>query len=73
VIAYYFTVGSISASNLKSIIANAILKLQEIGVIVKATVCDQDSTQKKAIFSKELCAENTIDATPYTFVINNNK
>lgn len=45
------------------------MKLQKIGIIVKATVCDQGSTQKKAI--SELCTENTIDPTPYTFVINN--
>lgn len=68
-VAYYFTVGTISTSYLKSIITNAILQLQTIGVTVKATVCDQGPTQKKAI--SELCAENTIDPTPYTFVINN--
>lgn len=50
-------------------IKNAILQLQEIGVIVKATICDQGSTQRKAI--SELCAENKIDSTLYTFVINN--
>jgi hypothetical protein len=54
---------------LKSIIKNTILQLQEIGVIVKATICDQGSTKKKAI--SELCAENTVDPTSYTFVINN--
>lgn len=69
VIGYYFTVGTISASDLKSIIKNAILQLQEIGVTVKATICDQGSTQKKAL--SELCAENIVDPTSYTFIINN--
>jgi len=68
VIAYYFTVGTISASNLKSIITNTILQLQEIGITIKATVCDQGPTQKKAL--SELYAENTVDLTPYTFVVN---
>jgi len=61
-------VGTISASNLKSIIINTILQLQEIGITIKATVCDQGPTQKKAL--SELCAENTVDPTPYTFVVN---
>lgn len=68
-IAYYFTVATISTSNLKSIIKNTILQLKEIGVTVKATICDQGSTQKKAI--SELCAENTVNSTSYTFVVNN--
>lgn len=68
VIAYYFTAYTISCQSLKAIIKNAISELQEIGITVKATICDQGSTQRRAI--TELCNENQIDPTPYTFTVN---
>lgn len=67
VIAYYFTTDTILSNNLKYIITNVIVQLQEIGLKVKATVCDQGSTQRKAISA--LCAENKTDPTCYTFVV----
>lgn len=68
VIAYYFTADTISCSNLKLIIKIVISQLQGIGLKVKGTVCDQGLTQRRAL--SELCAENKIDPTPYTFVVN---
>jgi len=69
VIAYFFIAYTISCQSLKIIIKNLIFELQGIGIIVKATVCDQGSTQRRAI--TELCAENQVDPTTYTFTVNN--
>jgi len=49
------------------IILQHAVQLQEIGLKVNATVCDQDSTLRKIISA--LCAENKTDPTCYTFVV----
>ncbi|RZC38536.1 Tnp P element domain containing protein, partial [Asbolus verrucosus] len=55
-VAFYFTRDSISTKNLKQIIVDVINQLQEIGLNVVTTVCDQGSTNRSAI--RELCEEN---------------
>lgn len=49
------------------IVTNIVEQFQDIELKVKATVCDQGSTQRKAL--SELCLENTVNPTCYTFVI----
>nr|XP_015838949.1 PREDICTED: uncharacterized protein LOC107398640 [Tribolium castaneum] len=54
VVAYYFTAHTVSADNLKVLIKEIIGRLQEIGLEVVATVCDQGPTNQKAL--SQLCA-----------------
>ncbi|KAJ8911783.1 hypothetical protein NQ315_008836 [Exocentrus adspersus] len=49
VVAYYFTSGTISAQALKQIIVHLISELQNIGLKVFSTVCDQDSYMKMKV------------------------
>jgi len=67
IIAYYFTTDQISCSNLKFLLKHIIEQLQDIGIKIKATVCDQGSTQRKAL--SELSKENNIKRTSYTFMV----
>jgi len=41
--------------------------LQDIGIKIKATVCDQGSTQRKVL--SELCKENNVKRISYTFMV----
>ncbi|XP_018371203.1 PREDICTED: uncharacterized protein LOC108766419 [Trachymyrmex cornetzi] len=69
VIAYYFTTDTISCSNLKFLLKlkHIIEQLQDIGIKVKTTVCDQGSTQRRAL--SELSKENNVKQTSYTFMV----
>ncbi|EFA13388.1 DNA transposase THAP9-like Protein [Tribolium castaneum] len=49
VIAYYFTANTVSANNLKFLIEEIISQLQNIGLTVVATVCDQGTTNVSAL------------------------
>ncbi|EFA13306.2 hypothetical protein TcasGA2_TC001484 [Tribolium castaneum] len=55
VIAYYFTANTVSANNLKFLIEEIISQLQNIGLTVVATVCDQGTTNVSAL--NQLCAK----------------
>jgi uncharacterized OsmC-like protein len=70
-VAYYFTRDTIKTQQLKEIIVDIIKQLQEVGLNVVATVCDQGSTNRAAI--KELCGANTDRPSPYYFVVNGNR
>ncbi|KAF2903779.1 hypothetical protein ILUMI_02385 [Ignelater luminosus] len=70
-IAYYFTAHSISTISLKNIIVEIISNLQQIGLKVVATVCDQGTTNRAAL--SQLCAENKDRPSSYYFVVNENK
>lgn len=48
-IAYYFNEGGTKADRLASILKEIIAKCQSIGLIVKATICDQGAPNVKAI------------------------
>jgi 4-hydroxy-3-methylbut-2-enyl diphosphate reductase IspH len=61
---YYFRRDTIKTQQLKEIIVDIIKQLQELGLNVAATVCDQGSTNRAAI--KELCDR----PSPYYFVVN---
>ncbi|KAJ3648785.1 hypothetical protein Zmor_020561 [Zophobas morio] len=63
VIAYYFTSHTVSAENLRFLIIEIILQLQEVGLTVVATVCDQGPTNGAAV--NQLCGKN-----PYYFYVN---
>lgn len=65
VVVYYFVSDTVSADHLKVILKKLITELQNIGLKVMATICDQGSTQKKAL--KELCAETRDNFSPYIF------
>jgi len=67
VIAYYFTTDQIFCNNLKFLLKYIMEQLQDIGIKIKATVCDQGSTQRKAL--SELSKENNIKRTSYTFMV----
>jgi len=68
--AFFFTKGTVSASDLKRILTEEVIPaLQEIGLIVKATVCDRGATNVKAI--KQLIAGSPED-DPY-FIVNGEK
>ena len=55
VLAYYFTVNTVSVSHLKELIVTLIEQLQEIELKIVSTVCDQGPTNRAAV--NELCAE----------------
>ncbi|XP_039308510.1 uncharacterized protein LOC105202523 [Solenopsis invicta] len=67
VVAYYFTANNISCNNLKFLIKHIIEQLQDIGVKIKATICDQSSTQRRALL--ELSQENNVRQISYTFMV----
>lgn len=68
-VAFYFINATVKANILKQLIVELIIKLQEIGLIVVATVCDQGPTNRSAI---KLLTEQYCDTrpSPYHFVIN---
>jgi cobalamin biosynthesis Mg chelatase CobN len=66
-VAYYFTRDTVKTHQLKQIIVYIIKQLQEVGLNVVATVCDQGSTNRTAI--KELCGENRDRPSPFFFVV----
>jgi len=66
-VAYYFTADTISCSNLKFLLKHIIEQLQDIGIKIKATVCDQSSTQRRAL--SELSKENNVKHILYTFMV----
>lgn len=68
VVAYYFTHNTISAFSLKKLIVEVIQNLQNIGLHVVATVCDQGPTNRHALSS--LCSDNKDKPTSYHFVVN---
>ncbi|KAJ3640443.1 hypothetical protein Zmor_003738 [Zophobas morio] len=70
-VAYYFTRDTIKTHSLKQIIVEVIKQLQEIGLNVMATVCDQGTTNKAAL--KKLCALNQDRPSPYYFVVNDQR
>ncbi|XP_049798176.1 LOW QUALITY PROTEIN: uncharacterized protein LOC126226241 [Schistocerca nitens] len=67
VVAYYFTHTSVSSITLKSLITYVIRQLQEIGLKVVCTVCDQGATNQRAL--KELCCEKSTESSPFHFVV----
>lgn len=70
-VAYYFTKGTIKTVHLKLLIKEVISALQETGLHVMATVCDQGATNRAAI--RDLSADkNIVKKGPY-FVVNNKK
>jgi hypothetical protein len=66
-VAYYFTRDTVKTHQLKQIIVHIIKQLQEVGLNVVATVCDQVSTNRTAI--NELCGENRDRPSPFYFVV----
>ncbi|XP_064214107.1 uncharacterized protein LOC135266776 [Tribolium castaneum] len=69
VYAYYFTANTVSANNLKFLIEEIISQLQNIGLTVVATVCDQGTTNVSAL--NQLCAKQHPRQGSYYFFINN--
>ncbi|XP_064214479.1 uncharacterized protein LOC135266932 [Tribolium castaneum] len=69
VIAYYFTANTVSANNLKFLIEEIISQLQNIGLTVVATVCDQGTTNVSAL--NQLYAKQHPRQGSYYFFINN--
>lgn len=68
-VAYYFTSSSIiRTQNLKVLVPFIIKNLQDIGLKVLATVCDQSSTNQAAL--SQLSCENDNNPLPYTFRVN---
>lgn len=68
-VAYYFTSSSIiRTQNLKVLVPFIIKTLQDIGLKVLATVCDQSSTNQAAL--SQLSCENVNNPLPYTFRVN---
>lgn len=68
-IAYYFTNNTVTSIQLKIIIKFIISQLQAIGLNVLGTVCDQASTNQKAL--SDLCSENKDRYSPFYFYVNN--
>ncbi|KAF2904270.1 hypothetical protein ILUMI_01902, partial [Ignelater luminosus] len=69
VLGYYFTSSVISTIHLKHIITNTIKELQNIGLKVIATICDQGTTNQAALSA--LCNETNKNGGGYDFIINN--
>jgi len=67
-IAFYFTKTTIKSEILKQLIVNIITRLQEVGLNIVATVCDQGTTNQKAL--RLLTEENTDNPTSYHFMVN---
>lgn len=68
-VAYFFTRDTISTHQLKNTIKTLILKLEQIGLNILCTVCDQGATNRSAI--NLLCKEESRPG-PY-FTINDHK
>ncbi|KAG8231854.1 hypothetical protein J437_LFUL015123 [Ladona fulva] len=68
IIAYYFTANSVTSLSLKKLIVLLICELQKLGFKVVCTVCDQGSTNQRAL--KELCQDNVDKASPFHFIVN---
>ncbi|KAF2891482.1 hypothetical protein ILUMI_14691, partial [Ignelater luminosus] len=69
VLGYYFTSSVISTIYLKHIITNTTKELQNIGLKVIATICDQGTTNQTALSA--LCNETNKNGGGYDFIINN--
>jgi hypothetical protein len=68
VIAYYFTANTVSANNLKFLIEEIISQLQDVGLNVVGTVCDQGTTNCSAL--SQLCARQHPRQGSYYFFVN---
>ena len=66
-IAYYFTKGTVSSEHLKQIIVTAVPQLENMGLHILATVCDQGPTNVGA--TNQLCNETVNDTPSGTFFV----
>lgn len=69
VLSYYFTSNTISTQNLKELVVYTIKELQNIGLKVVSTVCDQGPTNRSAM--SQLCSESDNEKNSCYFNVNN--